>query len=184
MTAGLDPTEVMVGAANGAGIWVAPVGEARPATGNDAFAGNWESLGYLTEDAVKINVETDSQDIMAWQVLSAVDTVLKGKKLALGFTMMQAGGVNLGMYFDTTAPTVTAGEFDMDIPTAPAGTKYAVAIDTAYSGFILRFFFDRVTLKSNGEIGLGNAAAIPLPVELSCLDNSGILGSVQRTAVV
>ena len=100
------------------------------------------------------------------------------------FTMMQAGGVNLGMYFDTTAPTVTAGEFDMDIPTAPAGTKYAVAIDTAYSGFILRFFFDRVTLKSNGEIGLGNAAAIPLPVELSCLDNSGILGSVQRTAVV
>lgn len=184
MTVGLDPDNVLVGAANGAGIYIAPVGTARPTEVTDDFAAPWVSLGYLSEDAVKVGMETDSEDIMAWQVLSPVDTVLKGKKLTLGLTMIEASGANVALYFDTTAPTVDGdGSFAMDIPTAPAGTKYAVAVDAAYGGTIIRFFFNRATLKSNDEIALGNTKAIPFGVTLSCLDDAGVLGHIQRGVV-
>ena len=181
MTVGLDPDNVIIGAANGPGLWLAPVGTARPTHSYDDFTGDWEAVGYLTEDAVKIGVETDSEDIMVWQSLSAIDTLLKAKKLSLEFTMVEATGANLAIYFDTDAPTVDPdGSFDMNIPTTPAGKKYAAALDTVYSGTVFRIFFDRVTLKSNSEIALGNTKTIPFGVTLSALDNAGSLGGVQR----
>ena len=95
MTVGLDPDNVLIGAANGPGLWLAPVGTARPTNSYDDFSGDWEACGYLTEDAVKITVETDSEDIMVWQSLSAIDTLLKAKKLGLEFTMVEASGANI-----------------------------------------------------------------------------------------
>jgi hypothetical protein len=179
----LDPTKVLLGTSNADGIYIAPEGTAFPTNVTDAPGASWDSLGYLSEDAVKIGVSIDSEKITVWQSQAPVATVITGKELSLDFTLMEVSAQNVALYFGATPATEVAGEFDQDIDTNSAGDTYAILIDTKYGDNVVRYQFNRCQLSASGDIEIGKAAAQSFPVTLTALDDNGTLGTIRKGAV-
>lgn len=63
----LNAKNVSVGkpVATGA-VWLAPIGTALPTTASEQLNSAFESVGYVSEDGVTNEVETDKEEIKAW----------------------------------------------------------------------------------------------------------------------
>lgn len=69
-------------------VYIAPVDEAVPA-GMATPAGNWEELGYITEDGVTFTVTPNISDINAWQSEDPVRKLVTAKTKAVSFGAME-----------------------------------------------------------------------------------------------
>lgn len=177
----LDAGNVVVGTANGPGIWRAPIGTAKPATATEAWGAGWETLGYLDEEAeVELNVEMESEALRAWQSRSPIRTIITGKSLTLGLTMIEFTPITTALFFGEAEPLGTDEEFTLTVTTDSTPPEYLIGIDTQDGDAIVRYIFDRATLSSTSAISLAKAKAQGLPVVLSALDNAGTLATIIR----
>ena len=176
----LDPSKIVVGTAKGPGLYVAPVGTALPTDATTALAAGYEAVGYVAEDGQPtLGQSLSSEDVMAWQSLSALRKILTGKEVTLGFTLMETNPEAMGVYFGTEPPTVTDGAFSVDIMANELPPEYVAVVDVADGDTSLRFVLNRATLSENGDTEFSRSAATGFPVTLTGLDDgSGKIGTL------
>ena len=175
----LDPTEVIIGTANGPGLWIAPEGTPPPEPGAP-FASPWVSLGYTSDDGVTIGGDKTTEAITPWQSTAPIRTIITEVTRTVAFVLWQLNQTTLGLYFDTPVPAAdSSGVTEFDVSSAGGGLIYAVAVDAKDGDNCLRLIWSRANLDSTGDMQLTKGAAVPLDVTLSALDNAGSQVTVQ-----
>lgn len=179
-TYALDPDEVQVGTANGPGIYLAPAGTALPLDTTADFASPWEILGYLSADGPTVGQSVNTNEIIPWQSIVPLRTVITSRAITLKFVLWQLNAQTVSLYFDADPPTPAAdGSFDMDIRSDSPQHLYAIAIDAADAERVLRIGFGRASLSNAADVPIKRGEAVPLECTLSALDNAGVLAKVQ-----
>lgn len=176
--ADLNPQEVLVGNASGAGLWIAPVGTALP-TDTTTLPEVWKPLGYTTDDGVEQMMALETTDIMSWQDKSPIRTVTKSRTLSYKFMMLQWNAVTLSLYMGSTAPTPDAqGGFTLNIGADDTPTEHALVIDVNDAGTRARFALYRTTLSEVDNLALKQGESAPLGVTVKALAVDGKTGVV------
>lgn len=177
----LLPDNVLIGTANGPGIWIAPVGTAAPTDASTDLPAAWSTLGYLSEDGVSFGSSVDSESITPWQSKSPVRTIITGRELTAGFTMLEFSAQNAALYFDQPAPVETDGEFALEVRSDLAQQMYAICIDVKDTAATVRYHFPRASLSEAGDLEVTASGAMGLPVTLSALDDAGVLANIFKS---
>lgn len=180
----LNPDAVVLGTANAAGIYVAPVGTTLPTDAGSALDPAFTTLGYLSDDGVSLGADTTSEDIRAWQSKAPVRTVITEKTLTLGFQMIEFSPATTALYFDQDLPVEQSGAFALEVRSDGGGKQYAVVIDTRDGDVLVRYCFPRATLSSNEDIEIVAGSAQGLGVELKALDDAGTMARIYKGLAV
>ena len=175
MATALTPGNVIIGTANGPGIFIAPEGSAAPTDATTALDAAYTTLGYLSEDGVTFAVSTDSESITPWQSRSPVRTIITGRELTVDFTMLEFNAQNAALYFSQPVPTETNGSFDLEVRSDSSSVTHTVVVDVKDGDVTMRYYFPRATLSEAGDMEITQSGAIGLPVTLSALDDAGVL---------
>src|SRR5215467_1190909 len=175
----LDSNAIMLGLANGPGLWLSPVGTAPPTDLQTAFPAPWVSLGYASEDGPTVSSSTDSTDIRGWQSLGVLRSVITGRSVTVQFQLLEWNATNLGLYWDIDSPTIAAdGSFEFDVRSDQAGQKHQLAVDIKDGANAARLIFPTVTLNAAGDMQFQRGALAVLDVTFSALETNGILLTV------
>ena len=177
----LLPDNVLIGTANGPGIWIAPVGTAAPVDADTALPAAWSTLGYLSEDGVSFGQSVDSESITPWQSKAPVRTIVTSRELSCEFTMLEFSAQNAALYFDQPAPVETDGEFALTVRSDVPQQMYAIVIDVKDSVSAVRYHFPRASLSEAGDLEVTASGAMGLPVTLSALDDAGVLANIFKS---
>lgn len=175
----MDPTQVQVGTNAGPGLYLAPAGTAPPADTTAAWAAPWAVLGYISDDGPTVGQSTDTNEIVPWQSMVPLRTVITKRAVTMQFILWQINDMTVALYFDADPPTPAVdGSFAMDVRSDQGGHLYAVGIDTADGDRAMRLVFPRANLTDAGDMQIKRGEAVPLDVKLSALDSGGILAHV------
>lgn len=177
----LLPDNVLIGTAKGPGIWIAPVGTAAPTDADTVLPAAWSTLGYLSEDGVSFGQSVDSESITPWQSKSPVRTVITGRELTAGFTMLEFSAQNAALYFDQPVPVDTDGSFALEVRSDVPQQMYAIVIDVEDTASSVRYHFPRASLSEAGDLEVTASGAMGLPVTLSALDDAGVLANIFKS---
>lgn len=178
----LDANNVVIGTANGVGLLFAPVGTAKPSTTTEDWPAGWETLGYVHEDGLTISKEIETEQIKAWQSQAPLRTVVTGKTLSLGMTLIELTPRSAGVYFGEEVPEGTDDDFTLQVTTSGAPPEYAYALDVKDGDSAVRVIIGRGTLAESGEVPVKAAEAMGLPITIDALDEDGILATIIRGA--
>jgi hypothetical protein len=178
----LAAENVLLGLNNGAGVYIGPAGSDLPTTLTDPFATPWEAVGYISDDGVTLSASTESDTLTPWQSTSPVRTMITGKSLELQFVMWETSPLTLGLWFDVTPPTATAGLLNFDVRSDSGGLLYAVALDVKDQSTVFRVVFPRAQLSDSGDVTFSRGSAIGWDATLSALDDNGRLAEIMMTA--
>ena len=176
MATALQADDVLIGTANGPGIWMAPVGTSAPTDATSALAADWSTLGYLSEDGVTLSQSTNSEDIYPWQGRSPVRTMITERNLAMEFSMFEFNEQNLQLYFGMEQATQgTADSWSLNVVSNAPAQIYSFVIDVADLDVKVRYYIPRGSLSDAGDLEITDSGVMALPVTLKTLDSAGEL---------
>lgn len=185
MTAPAEPTlnsdSILLGTANGPGLWLAPVDTAPPTDASTDWSTlpGWTSLGYASEDGPTVSSSTDSTDIRGWQSLGVLRSVITGRTITVQFQLLEWNAQNLSLYWDIDEPTIAAdGSFKFDVRSDQAGQRHQLGVDIKDGENLVRLLFHRVQLNAAGDMQFQRGALAVLDVTFSALETNGVLLSV------
>lgn len=179
MATALSADDVLVGSANGPGIWLAPVDTAAPTTATDPLPVAWNTLGYLSEDGVTLSQSTTSEDIYPWQGRSPVRSMITERSLSMDFSMFEFNEENLQLYFGMPIGAEGTGDaWSLDVVSNAPAQIYSFCIDVADLDVKVRYYIPRGTLSDAGDLEITDSGVMALPTTLKCLDASGTLMSI------
>ena len=179
MATALSADDVLVGSANGPGIWLAPVDTAAPTTATDALPAAWSTLGYLSEDGVTLSQSTTSEDIYPWQGRSPVRSMITERSVSMDFSMFEFNEQNLQLYYGMPVGAEgTATGWSLDVSSNAPAQIYSFCIDVADLDVTVRYYIPRGTLSDAGDLEITDSGVMALPVTLKCLDANGTLMSI------
>lgn len=174
MADALNANEVVVGTANGAGLYIAPVGTALPTDTTADLPAAWKALGYTTEDGVGQMLDIETEDIMSWQELAPVRTVTKSRTLTLKFSMLQWNPTTLALFMGAPEPKPAAdGSFTLDLRMSDRPTEHAMLIDIDDAGRKYRIGLYRTILSATDDLALQRGTSAPLGVTVKALSVNG-----------
>jgi hypothetical protein len=176
----MNPDNVLVGTSNGPGIWIAPVGTKAPSDVNTAPADPWNTLGYLSEDGVKVSQATDSQNIMSWQSKTPLRSFVTSREVSLEFTMIELSKRNFQLYFGQTIDGKDESEFNITVRGDEPAHQYAMLLDLIDGDLITRLYYPRASLSQAGDMEVTQQGAIGLPVTMAAQDDNGVLVTMMR----
>ena len=176
MATTLQADDVLIGTANGPGIWMAPVGTTAPTDATTALAAEWSTLGYLSEDGVTLSQSTNSEDIYPWQGRSPVRTMNTERNLSMEFSMFEFNEQNLQLYFGMEqAKQGSADSWSLNVVSNAPSQIYSFVIDVADLDVKVRYYIPRGSLSDAGDLEITDAGVMALPVTLKTLDSAGEL---------
>jgi len=175
---GLSSDQLVIGTANGVGIYVADslTTPAPTDTATDWGTG-WVPLGYASDDGPTISSSTDTTDITAWQALGSLRSVITGRTITVQFQLMQWSAVNVALYWDIDTPTFdnTTGAYSFSVRSDQAGRRRQIGVDVKDGANIVRIIFPRVQLNAAGDLQFQRSAAAVLDVTFAALETDGVL---------
>lgn len=158
----LDADQVRVGVTGH--LFTAPVGTAPPDDVTAAWAAAWRDLGYLSDDGPALTPSTDKTDIMVWQSLAAVRTIMTARSYELKYTLMQS---NIDTFVlamgggEVTAEGVAPNEvFHYTAPLASDVDERAFGLEVIDGDLVYRFVFPRGLVTDVGDIAFTRSDAI------------------------
>lgn len=177
----LDADEVVLGNANLLGVYVAAVG----ATAPDEVAVDyeeWTTLGWVSEDGVKIKPERSIEELKAWQSPTAIKTTLKEFKITVDLQLLQHNAQTLALYWGQPEPTEESpsGNITLDVDvTGDTIPEVALLVDTRDGDRIARYYFYQAQVVSVGELSIVRGGFQALPITFTALDpGTGIPATV------
>jgi hypothetical protein len=178
----LDPTQVLNGANNGPGIYLAPAGTAGPADTIAAWPAAWNILGYASSDGVTVGSSTTTNEIVPWQSIVPLMTVVTQRLLTMKMILWQLNDITLALYFDADPPTPTgtgaASAISMQVRSDKPQHLYAVGLDSMDVNHAFRVIFPRAVMSTAADMTIKRGEAVPLDVTLTALDTAGVLANV------
>jgi len=177
-TYALDATSVVIGTPDGPGLYLAPVGTAGPTDTVTAWPAAWQVLGYASDAGPVIGQNTNKQDIIPWQSMAPIRSVITSREITLQMVLWQLNQQTLSLYFNAAPGTLATGTLTMPVKSADAGKLYAVGIDVKDGTNILRISATRAQLTAAGNMPITRGAAVPLDCTLTMLDDNGTLCTV------
>lgn len=159
----LDSAELFV--AGGGHIYVAPYGTTMPEaideTLNDAFV----DLGYLTEDGFRFAPSVEKSDLYGWQSEDPLRTPVIRRPKTISLDFMQSNTDVFELYFGGGSFTGTV----YSPPASGAVDERSLVADVVDGDRNWRFWFVKVTVSSNREVGFTRSKNAVWGVDLSVL---------------
>lgn len=158
----------------GGAIFIAPAGTTLPTDATTALADTYKNLGYVSEDGVTNEIETDSEEIKAW----GGDIVLNpqtSRSEQFTYTLIEQNAETFKHVFGKDNVTVGSdGEITIK-HNANNREESVVVIETLLSGNkVKRQVIPRGQISELGEIAYKDDEAIGYEVTLKALlDTSG-----------
>lgn len=181
MATALNPDNVLVGTANGPGIYLAPVGTAFPTDAKTAPEATWVALGYAADSGVKIGQKTTSDQIKVWQSKVPVRTMVTEREVTLEFSLLEFTKANMQLYFGAKFDATGAQDaFNFDVRSDTPSYTYALLIDQRDGDNVTRICIPRATLSDAGDIEISAGGAMALPMTFAAQDDSGVLMKVLK----
>jgi hypothetical protein len=178
MATPLDASQVLVGNANGVGLYIAPLGTALPVDTVTALDPAWTPLGYTTDDGVEQELDVESDDIMAWQDKSPVRTIIKSRIISFKFSLLQWNADTLALYMGSPVPTAKPdGSFVLSLDMNDVPTEHALLVDLNDAGKKIRIGMLRTILTDADSLTLQRGNSAPLGITVKCLAVNGKTGS-------
>lgn len=173
-----DAANVIV-AADGL-VAVAPEGTALPTDATAALDAAFTELGYITEDGVVFAPDLSVDDVMAWQSLSPIRTLLTAYNIEVGFTLLEWTEDTLLLAFGGGVFTDNLdGTWDFDLPAPGERPTLAMVIEGHDGTERYRIVLSRVELSNTGDIPLMKGGASEIPVTMKALAGAnGRAGSI------
>lgn len=158
-------------------VLTAPEGTAFPATISEAPDAAFADLGYTTEDGVTFNVERETEDIMGWQAVEPLRTIVTSEPKMASFVLRQLETETWLAAFGGTITepdsTGSPGEFLWTPPEPGSLLTQALIIefedDKAGVTVNWRFMFHRALRQGSSEAQLVRSDAVNLPIEYGML---------------
>jgi len=177
----LDPRNVILGASDGPGLWVAQPNAAPPAADAPVDGAVWTAVGYISDEetpTVAQNLETDT--VRVWRMAGPRRRVLNGNTYTLGFTLLEVNRESAGLWFDTEpVDTDNLGGFDVPLEADPSMERAAL-LQIRDGDTMLRFYFQSAVLTGAGELDFTKDTPTGFPVALTVLGRDGAPGVFSR----
>jgi hypothetical protein len=172
----LDSDQLLLGTANGVGLYIADVGTDPPADTEVDWPTGWIGLGYASTDGPTISSSTSSTDIRGWQSLGVLRSVITERTITVQFQLLQYSALNMSLYWDIEVPTIGAdGTFQYSVRSDQAGQRHELGVDVKDGENVLRYIFPRVQLNAAGDQQFQRGALAVLDVTFSALETNGVL---------
>jgi hypothetical protein len=146
-TGTLDASKVEV-AVTGA-VYLAPLGTTLPTDSAAELDGDFQNVGYLSEDGITETPEEDTTEIQAWQNGDVVRRVLTSHEIQYGFTMIETNEVSLKAYYGNYA----GGDVKVTGDQLP---RQCMVIETIDDGKLRRRVVPVAQVTERGEVNLTN----------------------------
>lgn len=171
-----EDSENVVVAVTGA-VYVGTDTAVAPADATTALGADWVNVGYISEDAVSESIETDTNDIVAWQNADVVRTLVTKFGVSYQFTMIETKAASVGLYY---GKAVDAGDTTHDIGGERVGRQTFVidAIDSA--GQVMRRYIPLGEVTERGEVAISGTDAVGYDCTLSTYPSPDIDGASVR----
>lgn len=155
-------------------VYIAPVGTTMPTTENSALNAAFVDVGYVSEDGLALSVETTTNDVNAFQSLSAVRKVVTSRNTSVSFTLREWSAANLVFAFGGGTVTDQSTHFQYDPPAAGDGLyERAMVIDWRDGDKVYRMCIPRGVATDAVETTITRTGAADLPITFNVLDNNG-----------
>jgi hypothetical protein len=160
-------SEVRVGA-NGI-IYVAPSGTAVPATVGAAWTG-FTDVGYATEEGVTIGRALTTEQIRAWQSISAIRYLVTEVAFTVSFSLLQWNKTTLPFWLGGgTVVNQGGGSFKYTISSAPAIDERAFGVEWTDGALTYRATIGRGMVIESGESSVTRSEGIALPITFAAM---------------
>lgn len=164
--AGQDVTKVRVALAGN--IWVADTGATVPTDITVTPNASWTDLGYTDEDGITFSMEQETEDIMGWQALEPLRTVVTTEPKQFSFVLRQ---LERSTWLTAFGGSVTGSSANWKWVPPTAGAQ-------AYKMFLLEFLdgslkyrlcYRNCVQQGEREINFVRENAVNLPLEYKVL---------------
>ncbi len=155
-------------------VYVAPAGTSVPTDATTSLAVTYKSLGYVSEDGLVNEIETDTEDVKAW----GGDTVLSDQtsfKETFTFNMLETNEEGLKLYYGADNVTVSGTNITVKQNSAPLSNVVIIFELVLTGGRIKRIVVsDGKIADRSGEITYTDGDAITYPIKMVAFpDGSG-----------
>lgn len=161
-------------------VYIAPLGTPLPTNVTTPMATvdpDYRELGLLSEDGVSLTPNVDTTEIKAWQVATAVKTVVTGVGLQAKFSMMQVTSDSTAEYFFGGAWTNSGGLGRLGFSSNPPLQERVLVVEwTDEKGNVSRIVFGRGTIGDRDALQLQRTENLAFGLTFECLDHNGELG--------
>lgn len=118
-------------------VFLAPKGSTLPEDLTEPTA-PFESVGWLSEDGVGLDVATDSTKFKAWQGGATLRVKVTSTEKTITFQALEESPLVTGLFFDHAEPTVATGVARLDLPEG-IGTVERAAVFSFVDGDVTKF---------------------------------------------
>ena len=160
-------SEVRVGA-NG-NIYIAPSGTAGPANMAAAWTG-FTDLGYATEDGVTIGRALTTEQVRAWQSISAIRYLVTEVAFTINFSLLQWNETSLPLWLGGgTVVNQGSGSFKYSVSSAPTIDERVLGVQWIDGTINYRAVIGRCMVTESGESSVNRGSPVPLPLTFGAM---------------
>lgn len=164
------------------GIYIAPAGTKLPEDATTALGELYKSLGYISEDGIKLSTDRSTETIKAWggDVVLAPTT---GVEYKFGFTLIEPTREEvLNLVYGKNHVEITNGKFDV-YATSEELEEHVFIIETIdRNGNSIRTIIPRGKLTENGDSTFNNSDPLGNEVTITAMphNDDGYNGAAYR----
>lgn len=170
----LDGTEVRRGLSGH--LYIGDVGVDMPDdTATSLDPDDWTELGYTSEEALSMGVETESSEIRAWQALTAVRTDVTQQTVSFSFSLIQTNRDTLSTAFNggSFSAGSTPGDTIFTPPAASTAAEHAFVFEVLDGDIITRIRVSRASVSELGDVVFNKEDATGYEITLTALAAAG-----------
>lgn len=152
--ADLNPTAVRVGVTGK--VFVAPLGTALPTDVTTPLNAAFDSVGFISEDALVEQLNITTERLRAWQRPVGIRTLTTEVEWTFQFGMLETSPLVLDLYYGGAETDVTGGVATTSILAWPTSTQRAMVIEIEDGDVLTRYTIPVTEIGDREEVGHTN----------------------------
>lgn len=152
--ADLNPTAVRVGVTGK--VFVGPLGTTLPEDVTTPLNAAFESVGFISEDALIESLSITTERLRAWQRPVGLRTLTTEVEWTFQFGMLETSPLVLDLYYGGAETTVDAGVATTGILSWPTSTQRAMVVEIEDGDVITRYAIPVVEIGEREEVNHSN----------------------------
>ena len=153
-------------------VWVAPVGTALPDDVTTPLNAAFESVGYISEDALVEALSITQELLRAWQRPIGLRTLTTEVAWTFQFGMLETSPLVLDLYYGGAETTVDTGVAATAIKAWPTSSRKAMVIEIEDGDVITRYAIPVVEIGEREEVNHTNTEGTIWGVTVNVMGSS------------